>query len=143
MPAMSANPPPIETKPQGGKETILVVEDDDAVRSLTRRLLEGFGYHTVEASSGREALERWGERTAEIDLLVTDMVMPEGVTGRDLAEQMRRRRPNLKVLFMSGYSPEVAGKDTEFIHRNGAHYLQKPVPPRELLQIVRHCLDTN
>jgi DNA-binding NtrC family response regulator len=74
---------------------------------------------------------------------MTDMVMPEGLTGRDLAEQMRARRPDLKVLFMSGYSPEVAGKDTEFMQRNGAHFLQKPVPPRELLRTVRHCLDTN
>jgi signal transduction histidine kinase/ligand-binding sensor domain-containing protein/ActR/RegA family two-component response regulator len=132
-----------ETKPRGGNELILVVEDDDAVRSLTRKLLEGFGYRTVEAVSGRQALEQWSDRTSEIDLLMTDMVMPEGLTGRDLAEQMRARRPDLKVLFMSGYSPEVAGKDTEFIQRNGAHFLQKPVPPRELLRTVRHCLDTN
>ena len=134
---------PVETKPQGGNETILVVEDDEAVRSLTRRLLEGFGYRTWEAASGREALARWQDRADEIDLLVTDMVMPEGVTGRELAEQMRSRRPSLKVLFISGYSPDVAGKDTDFIHRHGSHFLQKPVPPRELLKTIRHCLDVN
>ena len=130
-----------ETRPAGGDETILVVEDDDAVRELTRKLLEGFGYCTVEASSGRQALEEWGGRISEIDLMMTDMVMPGGVTGRELAERMRARRPSLKVLFMSGYSPEVAGKDTEFIRRNGSYFLQKPVPPRDLLQTVRHCLD--
>jgi CheY-like chemotaxis protein len=143
LPAVSSPPEPDQTKPKGGHETILVVEDDDAVRSLTRRLLEGFGYRTLEAASGREALARWRERVDEIDLLLTDMVMPEGVTGRELAEQMRSRRPNLKVLFVSGYSPDVAGKDTEFIHRNSARFLQKPVAPRELLQTVRHFLDTN
>ncbi len=139
-----AAPPPkvVETRPAGGDETILVVEDDDAVRELTRKLLEGFGYRTVEASSGRQALEEWGGRISEIDLMMTDMVMPGGVTGRELAERMRSRRPSLKVLFVSGYSPEVAGKDTEFIHRNGSYFLQKPVPPRDLLQTVRVCLDS-
>lgn len=143
LPALATTAEPVETKPPRGSETILVVEDDDAVRSLTRRLLEGFGYRTWEAASGRDALMRWRDRADEIDLLLTDMVMPEGVTGRELAEQMRLGRPDLKVLFISGYSPDVAGKDTEFIHRNGSHFLQKPVPPRELLQTVRHCLDAN
>jgi signal transduction histidine kinase/ligand-binding sensor domain-containing protein len=143
LPTPTPTADPVETRPQGGKETILVVEDDEAVRSLTRRLLEGFGYRTVEAASGRDALSRWRDRVNEIDLLLTDMVMPEGVSGRELAEQMRAQRPNLKVVFISGYSPDVAGKDTEFIHRNGSRFLQKPVPPRELLQMVRHCLDAN
>jgi signal transduction histidine kinase/ligand-binding sensor domain-containing protein/ActR/RegA family two-component response regulator len=141
LPAPAAPNETDEKRPQGGTETILVVEDDEGVRSLTRRLLEGFGYRTLEAASGRRALESWQDRVEEIDLLVTDMVMPEGVTGRELAEQMRVRRPDLKVVFMSGYSPDVAGKDTEFIHRNGARFLQKPVAPRELLETVRHCLD--
>jgi CheY-like chemotaxis protein len=143
LPAVAEPASPDQAKPKGGHETILIVEDDDSVRSLTRRLLEGFGYRTWEASSGKEALARWRERAGEIDLLLTDMVMPEGVTGRELAEQMRHRRPGLKVLFISGYSPEVSGKDTEFIHRNGSRFLQKPVPPRQLLDTVRYCLDTN
>jgi CheY-like chemotaxis protein len=143
LPALPPSIEPIETKPQGGDETILVVEDDEAVRSLTRRLLEGFGYRTWEAATGREALALWRDRVGEIDLLLTDMVMPEGVTGRELAEQMRARRPDLKVLFISGYSPDVAGRDTGFIHRDGCRFLQKPVPPRELLQTVRSCLDAN
>jgi len=134
---------PSQTQPRGGKETILIVEDDDSVRSLTRRLLEGFGYRTLEASSGREALDKWGLRAREIDLLLTDMVMPEGVTGRELAQQMRTHRPGLKVLFISGYSPDVSGKDTGFIHQNHSRFLQKPIPPRELLETVRCCLDSN
>jgi len=108
--AIAATPEPEQKKPKGGNETILIVEDDESVRSLTRRLLEGFGYRTWEASSGREALAQWRERAGEIDLLLTDMVMPEGVTGRELAEQMRTQRPSLKVLFISGYSPDVSGK---------------------------------
>ena len=143
MPEIVPTAQPVESKPRGGHETILVVEDDDAVRSLTRRILEGFGYRTVEACSGREALAQWANRASEIDLLMTDMVMPEGITGRELAEQMRARRPALKVLFVSGYSPEVAGKDTEFIRHNGPNFLQKPVPPRQLLETVRQCLDSN
>jgi CheY-like chemotaxis protein len=142
VPEASPVPKVVETRPAGGDETILVVEDDDAVRELTRTLLERFGYRTVEAASGPQALKQWGGRISEIDLMMTDMVMPGGVTGRELAERMRARRPSLKVLFMSGYSPEVAGKDTEFIHRNGSCFLQKPVPPRDLLQTVRRCLDS-
>jgi two-component system, cell cycle sensor histidine kinase and response regulator CckA len=143
LPAVGPATETPETKPEGGNETILVVEDDEAVRALTRRLLEGFGYRTWEAGSGREALTRWRDRTGEIDLLLTDMVMPEGLTGRDLAQQMRAQRPDLKVLFISGYSPDVAGKDTDFFHKPGSRFLQKPVPPRELLKNVRDCLDAN
>ncbi len=126
----------------GGKECILLVEDEPAVRTVTRRVLESVGYQVNEASRAREALDRWVPRAHEIDLLVTDIVMPEGVTGRELAEKLRGERPNLPVIFLSGYSAEVAGKDTDLFQRPGSWFLQKPCSSRTLLETVRHCLDS-
>ena len=125
----------------GGTETILLVEDDYAVRMITRRVLESHGYKVCEAATAAEALELWRSRAEEIALLLTDIVMPQGVTGRDLAEQLRAQRPALKVIFMSGYSADVIGKDTEFFRRTKSSFLQKPCSSRALLETVRHCLD--
>ena len=126
---------------RGGTETILLVEDDYAVRSITRRVLETFNYKVHEATCAREAVELWERHAGEIALLLTDMVMPEGGTGRDLAEQLRARKPGLKVILMSGYSAEVAGKDTQFFRRTGSYLLQKPCTTATLVQTVRKCLD--
>jgi PAS domain S-box-containing protein len=126
---------------RGGTETILLVEDDDAVRLTTRRVLESKGYKVHEATCGREALELWHRHAGEIALLVTDIIMPEEMTGRDLADQLWRQRPGLKVIFMSGYSADVMGKNTEFIRRTKSHFLQKPCSSRALLETVRQCLD--
>jgi PAS domain S-box-containing protein len=131
----------ISTRPPRGKETILLVEDDEAVRSLTRRLLETFGYKVHEAGTGVEALERWKSQLSSIDLLLTDMVMPGGLTGRDLAERLRVLSPRIKVVFLSGYSGEALGADTNFIQRIHARFLQKPCSWRTLLQEVRRSLD--
>jgi FixJ family two-component response regulator len=67
--------------------------------------------------------------------------MPGGLTGRELAEQLRAQKPGLKVIFMSGYNPEVVGKDTEFIRRNKRYFLQKPFSSNLLLRTIRQCLD--
>jgi CheY-like chemotaxis protein len=83
---------------RGGTETILLVEDDHAVRLTTRRMLESRGYKVQEATCGREALELWHRHAGEIALLLTDLIMPEEMTGRDLAEQLWRQRPRLKVV---------------------------------------------
>ncbi|HWX20682.1 MAG TPA: response regulator [Candidatus Binatia bacterium] len=146
---LPAIPPPLATPaspgaepaPRGGAETILLVEDDLAVRSLTRRVLETSGYRVWEAANGVQALELWRRHPAEIRLLVTDMVMPDGITGRELAERLLAEKPGLKVLFISGYTPDVAGRDTEFIRRSKSCFLQKPYPSNLLLETVRHCLD--
>jgi len=74
-------------------------------------------------------------------LLLSDIVMPEGLTGRDLAQQMRAEKPGLRVILMSGYSAEVMGKGTEFLRRTKTYFLQKPCPSSTLLQTVRQCLD--
>jgi signal transduction histidine kinase/ActR/RegA family two-component response regulator len=128
-------------KLRGGTETILLVEDDASVRLVTRRVLESYGYTVCEASCGREALETWGRQAGEIMLLLSDIVMPEGLTGRDLAQQMRAEKPGLRVILMSGYSAEVMGKGTEFLRRTKTYFLQKPCPSSTLLQTVRQCLD--
>jgi FixJ family two-component response regulator len=75
--------------------------------------------------------------------LLTDMVMPEGVTGRELAEQLRAAKPGLKVIFMSGYSADVVGEDTKFFRKTGSYFLHKPCATAALIQTVRKCLDEN
>ena len=129
------------TEVRGGTETILLVEDDLGVRLTTRRVLECKGYRILEATCGREALELWYRHAGEIALLLTDIIMPEEMTGRDLAEQLWRQRPSLKVIFTSGYSAEVMGKDTEFVRRTRSHFLRKPCASRALLDTVRQSLD--
>jgi len=132
---------PVKTSVLGGTEKILLVEDDTAVRLLTRRILEAYGYHVWEAASGRQALEVWRSLATRIDLLLTDIVMPDGVSGRELSDQLCAQTPGLKVIFTSGYSRDVAGQDTAFIRRSQAHFLQKPCPSDVLLNTVRRCLD--
>jgi PAS domain S-box-containing protein len=130
-----------DTEVPGGTETILLVEDDYAVRVITRRVLESHGYKIHEATTAREALEVWRSRADEIALLLTDIVMPQGVTGRDLTDELRAQKPALKVVFMSGYSAAVIGTDTAFFQRTKSYFLQKPFSSQVLLQTVRRCLD--
>ena len=119
----------------------MLVEDDEAVRKITRRLLENCGYKIREAASAPEALLVWREHASEIALLLTDVVMPEGVTGRELADRLRKQNPALKVIFMSGYSPDMAGKDTELFRKTRTYFLQKPCSSRLLVETIRRCLD--
>jgi two-component system, cell cycle sensor histidine kinase and response regulator CckA len=123
----------------GGTETILVVEDEDPVRHLACELLSSYGYHVLQAESGVKALELWETCRQKVDLLLTDLVMPDRVNGRQLAEKLWSERPELKVIFTSGYSAEVVGKD--FVLQPGLVYLQKPYPPNRLASKVRECLD--
>ena len=126
---------------RGGKETILLVEDEHTVRLTTRRVLERKGYKVWEATSAQEALELWHSYEGEIALLLTDIIMPGEMSGRDLAERLWEQRPGLNVIFMSGYSADVLGKGTEFIRRTRSYFLQKPAASRTLLETVRRCLD--
>ena len=130
-----------ETDLRGGSETILLVEDDNSVRTTTRRVLERFGYKVCEAVSSGEALEIWRGQSEGIALLLTDIIMPQGVTGRELAEQLRAERQGLKVIFLSGYGEDVSGRDTEFIRRSKSRFVQKPCSSRTLVETVRECLD--
>jgi CheY-like chemotaxis protein len=130
---------PAERAARGGKETILVVEDEAPVRELVCDLLSGHGYQILQAESGLKALQVWQESKDRIDLLLTDLVMPDQMNGRELAEKLWAERPRLKVIFTSGYSAEVVGKD--FVLCRGLNYLQKPYHPRKLALTVRDCLD--
>jgi PAS domain S-box-containing protein len=124
-----------------GTETILMVEDEYSVRTITRRVLETLGYKVHEAGSGPEAIEIWQRHAGEIALLLTDMVMPDGFTGLRLSDQLRSQKPGLKVVYMSGYSAEVVGVDSEFMLRNKSRFLHKPCSAEQLSRTVRKCLD--
>lgn len=143
-PCAKPRPKHDETSPQaqvrGGNETVLVVEDEAALRQLVCQLLAEHGYRVLEADSGVRALEIWSESRPEIDLVLTDLVMPDRINGRELAERLWADRPELKVIFTSGYSAEVVGKD--FVLRSSQFYLQKPYHPKQLALIVRDCLDS-
>jgi two-component system, cell cycle sensor histidine kinase and response regulator CckA len=120
------------------KKTILVVEDEPTLRSLVRKVLERSGYAVIESSSGLAALELWAKSKPQIDLLLTDMVMPDGISGLQLAETLKGQNPGLKVIFTTGYSAELMGKDFQI--KEGVNFLQKPYPPQTLVQTVRNGL---
>jgi two-component system cell cycle sensor histidine kinase/response regulator CckA len=92
----------------------------------------------LEASTGNEALKVFEENGGKVDLLLTDMVMPEGMTGRELAEELKTRKPELRVVFTSGYSADIMGGDSAL---RDTMFLQKPYPPPMLAKTVRECLD--
>jgi two-component system cell cycle sensor histidine kinase/response regulator CckA len=133
--AATERPPEVKS----GSETILLVEDEEELRELAKLILEQYKYRVLEAGSGVQALKVWEEHAEEIDLLLTDMVMPEGMTGRDLAERLQAERPGIKVLYSSGYSPDVVGG--YFKLPENSFFLPKPYHPPKLAQAVRECLD--
>ena len=128
-----------EAVPVGGTETILLVEDEEVVRGLARRVLEQAGYSVVEASRAHEALRFCEEHAAEVDLLLTDVVMPE-MSGKELADRVKSHRPDLKMLFMSGYTDEA------IVHHgvldSSVEFIQKPFTPSGLIKKVRDILDS-
>jgi len=136
----SGNAPAEEDARLRGHETILVVEDEPALRRLVVEILEWHGYRVFSAASGALALDIWQEQRERIDLLVTDMVMP-GVMGPELARRLLKENPQLCVIYTSGYSPGIAGEDLHLLE--GANFLPKPYPPSRLLQMVRRCLDAH
>jgi len=127
------------TTMRGGNETILLAEDDPALRISVRKALSQLGYRILEAPTGVKALEVWKESRAEIRLLLTDLVMPDGMTGKDLAQRILQEDPKLKVIYMSGYSAEVVGKD--FPLKEGVNFLTKPFQAFKLAQTIRELLD--
>ncbi|MEP6619559.1 MAG: PAS domain S-box protein [bacterium] len=126
--------------PRGGTETILVVEDEPNLRALTRIVLERHGYHVLEAEHGVQALRVWEEYTHPIHLLLTDIVMPEGISGRELADRLRQQNPELRIIFTTGYSAEIAGRELKL--QPGQNFIQKPSAPMDLLETVRRSLDS-
>ena len=121
-----------------GGETILLVEDDDAIRDITCRVLERHGYAVIAAESGPAALDAAAAHGGDIDLLFSDVVMPGGMTGDVLAEEISRLRPGVKLLYTSGYADEAIARRGMF---EGV-FLEKPFTPSALLKKVREALDS-
>ena len=143
LPALAVCQQP-KTKPPAApakivRERILVVDDEPDLRDLVTQVLESGGYQVISAGSGAEALERWANRNGEVHLLLTDIVMPDGLTGRMLADRLKSEDPRLRVLYTSGYSAGTPG--TELANLEERNFLPKPYRPATLLRIVRECLD--
>jgi len=128
------------TPARRGRETILVAEDEEPLLETVAQVLREQGYRVLTALSGRKALKVWEESSTEIHLLVTDMMMPEGILGPELADRLKAANPRLKVIFTSGYSPGIAGKDLSLLE--GRNFLLKPYHIGNLVHFVRECLDT-
>lgn len=133
--------PPAAQPVRGGTETILLVEDEDALRNLAKEVLERKGYRVMSAEHAQAALALWKDHHEQVDLLLTDVVMPGAMNGIRLAELLQASKAGLKIIYTSGYATEVAG--VELNPATGVHYLPKPYPPEELAQIVRDCLDAS
>ena len=125
-------------KPAGGTETILLAEDDDMVRHLTRLILEGAGYRVVEAVNGSNAVQQYMDHRNEVALLILDLIMPKK-NGRDAYNAIREENPHVRVIFTSGYSADVA--NIQELSADGFDFIAKPVRPTDLLEKVREVLD--
>jgi len=133
---VSTNPPPRPVL--GGSETILLVEDDEPVRALTRTILRKYGYDVVEAQSGGDAFLLCEQHPTVIHLLLTDVVMPR-MSGAQLADRLVTIRPEMKVLYMSGYANDAVMRRTVLGSPNA--FVQKPITPETLARKVRDTLD--
>jgi len=131
-------PPPLKAGEKSGTETILLVEDEKAVRELAREILERRGHRVLAAENGVEALDRVKDGLDQIDLLLTDVIMPR-LGGRDLARQLRRVKPELKVLFISGYTDRNLSPAD--LNPDNSAFLAKPFKPAVLFNAVRELLD--
>jgi PAS domain S-box-containing protein len=132
---------PVELPPiQGGVETVLVAEDDEVVRKLTRNVLEQFGYTVIEAEDGEDAVNKFMEHRDVIKLLLFDVIMPRK-SGREACAKIKIFSPDMKVLFLSGYTSETIQR--KGLLEPGENFIMKPVPVNELLRKVRSILDNN
>src|SRR5580698_5150850 len=119
-------------------ETILVVEDEVLLREIECSILESCGYRVLEADSSSKALDVWDQQGEKIDLLLTDVVLPPGISGLDLAKRLRDRQPRLKVIFTTGKIDHQL--DDATLERMNARFLQKPYQHTDLVQLVDDAL---
>ena len=124
---------------KGKNETILLVDDEATLLLLSARALTLLGYRVLSATNGQEALKLWEEHQDEIDLVLTDMRMPKGISGLELAEKLWKSKPSLTIIIMSGYNMEMA-QNSASGHANYT-FLSKPFDLKILAETVRHCLD--
>ena len=134
----AVKPAPAPAMPAGGSETILLVEDEAAVRNLIRDTLESYGYHVLEAGGGSEALRLSREHQGPLPLLLTDVVMP-GMSGRAVAQAISAARPETRILYASGYTDEAIARHG--VLDPGTDFIQKPFSPDDLARRVREVLD--
>jgi two-component system, cell cycle sensor histidine kinase and response regulator CckA len=137
-PVGSRRQTPKGRRARGGDETILLVENEPAVREMSKVILQRYGYRVLAVGSGKEALGEWEKHGARIDLLLTDLIMPSPPTGRELAKQLTNRKPALKVIYSTGF----ATKGSTFRLRDAPLFLQKPYHPEKLALVIRECLDS-
>jgi len=128
-----------KSKIPGGTETILLVEDEPGVHRLARNILQRQGYRVLDANNGREALVIWNDHAAEIDLLLTDMVMPGQLPGHIVAEKLKAQKASLKIIYTTGYSQDAL--HTGLALNEGVNFIPKPYTLEKLARIVRRCLD--
>ena len=129
----------VTARQRGGSETILLAEDEFSVRKIIRAILVRNGYQVLAAASGAEALKIWETHRDSVALLLTDLVMPAGMSGQDIAHTLQAEKPGLKVVYISGYSAEIAGREIEL--RAGENFVQKPFQADNLLRVIRTSLD--
>jgi two-component system cell cycle sensor histidine kinase/response regulator CckA len=144
LPQLAIAPQKVEVKMvepalRAGSETILLVEDEEVVRGLAKKILEQSGYKVLAAARGEEAIRLGRESTEPIHLLLTDVVMPE-TSGKQVADRLRELLPGLRVVFMSGYTDEA------IVHHgvldSNVEFIQKPFTPNALVRKVRDVLDS-
>ena len=139
----TGNEKPVAWEPlsylRGGQETILFVEDELSLSEAVGMVLSRLGYRVLKASNGPEALQLWKQHRDEIQLVLTDLVMPGGITGTELASELLRMDPKLKIVFASGYSSEIAG--SELFSEEAGNFLRKPFDASLLAQTIRANLD--
>lgn len=138
-PAASFTPEAETTTLRRGQETILLVEDDPNVRQTTSQFLRVLGYRVLEADTGQQALAQWHAHEGRIDLLLADMILPEGMTGLELTDHLQQLRPGFRAIICSGYSAEIVQAGVP--QKPGVTYLPKPLATKKLADTVRHQLD--
>lgn len=131
-------PKPDHHKPQPGHETLLVIEDDDSVREYTARMLGTLGYRVFSASDGQTAIELFKSQASQINMVITDMIMPN-MSGDQFVEAVRQFDKDMKILFVSGYSPYDTGKG--MILGPSVAFLEKPYSREQLSKKIREVLD--
>jgi PAS domain S-box-containing protein len=136
--AMQAAPDQRPVQHRSGTETVLVTDDDEGVRRITRTMLEHLGYTVIIAADGKEAVEVFAEHKDRIDLLILDVIMPKK-NGKQVYDEVRRMRPGVKALFMSGYTADVIS--SKGVLEEGMQFITKPASLRDLSQKMRDVLD--
>lgn len=128
----------IEPPPSHGNETILVAEDDSALRNLFSTVLQEYGYKVILAKDGEDAIKKFADNKDKIQLIMLDMIMPKK-SGKEVYDRIRKMRPDMKTLFSSGYTADRIDKDG--MRKEGFDFIMKPVSPKDLLKKIREVLD--